>query len=154
MALKYRRGSKLPYSNATNAYALLSDVITTILEEPKRLNMDDWLMTGPYMVARCSANRTTAPACGTVGCISGWLATLTPQLNIDAMHGENIIAPLSVDLSMGQMRNAAYDMFLDTHVDARYGTLKYARIVAGHIRAFQKRWKSQLQSVVIAQKVA
>lgn len=34
-------------------------------------------------------------------------------------------------------------------VNARYGTKKYAQIVAGRIRAFQRTWKADLQAVVV-----
>lgn len=48
---------------------LLREIQRVIREEPKRMQMENWLMTGlsgnPY------------PACGTVGCIAGWACILS-----------------------------------------------------------------------------
>jgi hypothetical protein len=50
------------------AYGLLIRVKELILEEPKRLNMDVW--------SSAVSPSENGPACGTVGCISGWAQML------------------------------------------------------------------------------
>lgn len=68
--------SKLPRSQATNAYDLLNDVIVAIRAEPLRLDMGSWLT--PADMAFSSRDRQ--PACGTVACVAGWTAILGSPL--------------------------------------------------------------------------
>lgn len=52
---------------------LLEKVRSHILEEPRRLDMEDWI---DYV-----AGKPESPACGTTGCIAGWAVLLTiPEL--------------------------------------------------------------------------
>lgn len=158
--IHYHRGSKVPYSDAKTAYTLLSDVIRTILEEPKRVHMDNWLLQGEGVkdfLYRKGVLDIGGPACGTIGCISGWITTLKPNANVSSIAGEDIIAPYigwggGIDgayLRRQEMREAADAMFMDTTVDATYGTRKYARIVAGRIRKFQKVWAKDLKAIQV-----
>lgn len=64
-------------SKAKTAYGLLRDVQKAIIEEPRRANM------GVYT---CKLNPDTdpyAPACGTVGCVAGWISLLSGQGRVD-----------------------------------------------------------------------
>lgn len=49
---------------------LLRQIQTVILEEPKRVDMGDWI----------DSRRTNLPECGTVGCIYGWAKAITTSL--------------------------------------------------------------------------
>ena len=60
----------VPRSDATNAYDLLEDVIACIEQEPKRLDMREWLVTD------MPRNRAY-PQCGTIGCVAGWTVALS-----------------------------------------------------------------------------
>ena len=64
-----RRVVRIPRSKATNAYDLLSEIQDLIRTEPKRYNQNIWLRR----VKRGEAKR---PACGTVGCVAGWVVAL------------------------------------------------------------------------------
>lgn len=147
--IRYKKGSKLPYSDAKTAYGLLTDVIRAILEEPKRIWMENWLLDGDSAQTFCAARGKKAPACGTIGCISGWITTLKPARKVWSGCGEDIIAPATGDYDRRKIRLAASDMFFDTSVPAHYGTMKYARIVAGRIRKFQKEWAKDLKAVKV-----
>jgi hypothetical protein len=52
------------------AVALLQRVKAHILEEPRRVYMDDWRKLGQ------AAKNLTDPPCGTVACIAGWVVEL------------------------------------------------------------------------------
>ena len=52
------------------AVALLQRVKAHILEEPRRVYMEDWRRLGK------AAKETTNPPCGTVACVAGWAVEL------------------------------------------------------------------------------
>lgn len=126
-------------SDAENAYDLMSDIREYVLEEPKRVWMGDWLIKGHDKIKLYFDVK--GPACGTVGCIAGNASVLAeiPWTNADhVLSGGN-----------EALRRALVSMFYDTDVDARYGTKKYAQIVAKRIREFQKEHKDDLRAVQI-----
>lgn len=134
-------------SNAKNAYDLMSDIKEYILEEPKRVFMGDWLITDMGDIE--DILETTGPACGTVGCIAGNAVMLTDadrekdtcRTALNLLGGDNKI-----------LRNQLqYRLFLDTEVHARYGTKKYARIVAQRIVKFQQEHEQALREVAVKQ---
>ena len=63
----------IPHSHATTSWELLEDVVKTIDQEPKRFDWAIWTNTDAdyYLPAQ------DAPACGTTGCIAGWVNLLT-----------------------------------------------------------------------------
>lgn len=67
------RPKPIKASDATTAWGLLEDVREAILAEPKRANMrvyvEGW---HPWR---------GGPACGTVGCLAGWIALLSGRAN-------------------------------------------------------------------------
>jgi hypothetical protein len=76
----------LPRSDAENAYDLLSDVVTCIRNEPRRLDMGHWLMTGErldrFLTVKDHLRR--GPGCGYAGCCAGWIVMLKiPTERID-----------------------------------------------------------------------
>jgi len=60
-------------SISEHAVSILRKVKKHILEEPKRLDMENWLIVGDNVRIIYGRN---APACGTVGCIAGWVNVL------------------------------------------------------------------------------
>lgn len=132
-------------SNAKNAYDLMSDIKEYILEEPKRVYMGDWLIRGRRVIK--DFFETEGPACGTVGCIAGNAVMLAGN-----PEGRNVVSQ-SLEILGGDnftlRRKLEHDLFLDCAVDAKYGTKKYARIVAGRITKFQKYYKEALREVKI-----
>lgn len=65
----------VPFSTATNAYDLLSDVIAAIQSEPRRLDMGQWLCIADSY----GGDFSHFPACGTIGCVAGWVIFLTRE---------------------------------------------------------------------------
>lgn len=126
-------------SSAKTAYDLMSDIREYMIEEPKRVWMGDWLITGKGEIQRQFGMK--GPVCGTVGCIAGNASVLAGISWSDADHV----------LSGGNehLRRALVSMFYDTDVDANYGTKKYARIVAKRIEEFQRKYKAELRAVEI-----
>lgn len=61
---------------------LLRAIKQHILEEPKRINMSHWLLTG-YDSMR-HLQEFERPACNTVGCIAGWACFLTGNTEASA----------------------------------------------------------------------
>lgn len=132
-------------SNATNAYDLMSDVKEYILEEPKRVWMDEWIVEGAEQIKGLLG--VTGPECGTVGCIAGNVRVLTG--NIDRRCS-------TLNLALGILSDGKeilvddlYDLFHDTIVDAKYGTKRYARIVAERINKFQREHEADLRAVAV-----
>ncbi len=85
---------QVPKSDAANAYDLLSDVIACIENEPRRLDMGHWLLHGSRLDRFLDASgldpENDAPACGTAGCVAGWIVLLTtPNRRID-FHEETV----------------------------------------------------------------
>jgi hypothetical protein len=53
-----------------------------ILEEPRRLNMDTWMTDFAHTLTH-RFHLQPPPACGTVGCVAGWVAVLfRPDLRV------------------------------------------------------------------------
>jgi len=52
-------------SNAKTAYGLMSDIRAYILEEPKRINMSDWIETDMKYIKE--EHGVDGPVCGTLG---------------------------------------------------------------------------------------
>lgn len=128
-------------SNAKTAYDLMTDIRAYILEEPKRIYMADWIIQGKDRIELQLA--TEAPICGTVGCIAGNATVLTDG-KIDWSRAEQALSNGDAILEGGFAK-----LFYDTKVPAEYGTKKYARIVAGRITDFQKKYKAKLQRAAI-----
>jgi hypothetical protein len=133
-------------STATNAYDLLTDVIAYMLEEPKRIYMQDWLIRD--MDAIKDVFNFDGPACGTVGCIAGNTVVLSKGKEIRGSV-EHVALRTLAGYENDDLWQDLRRLFLNIDVDARYGTKKYAQIVAKRIRAFQRLWKPDLQAVAI-----
>lgn len=169
---------KIKLSTATNAYDLLNDVCTAILAEPARIDMGAWFRkvfrkTFKPLSGRIAEGRRTyvnAPRCGTVGCIAGWMRTLTVE-GFDP--GEMMLTEVSFpakNMLCGsvneRMRAHIEALFHGTkfahHGDAsngltpypfpnhRVGTKAYARDVVANIRDFQYRFSTELRARDIA----
>lgn len=81
MALK-----ALPRSKAKTAWGLMVDVKKAILADPKRADMR--VYENPL------APQNGGPACGTVGCIAGWVAILGKGAQREGHNSEDIAIEL------------------------------------------------------------
>lgn len=135
-------------SNAKTAYGLMSDIAEYILEEPKRVFMGNWIIKGRHEIE--DALETKGPACGTVGCIAGNALVLRGRSESRNVQRAALELLSGVDFDLG---DSLYSLFLGTHVEANYGTKKYARIVATRIKEFQKKHGIALRAVTIPAEV-
>lgn len=123
---------KLPVSKAKTAYGLLSEIAALAIAEPKRMLMSEWKITLETVTEEGIQPKGGFPACGTVGCIGGWVETLKPS-----SPGAGLVLGLSVlqedDLFFGDLCSAPNQQ-----------TAKHAHAVARHIRRFQKKYRTQL----------
>lgn len=134
-------------SNAKTAYGLMSDIKAYILEEPKRVWMGDWVIEDMDEIKTDFG--VEGPACGTVGCIAGNVKILTG--NLGKMISTQRLAMDVLGGGSNDLEDDLYDLFHETHVDAKYGTKKYARIVAKRIEEFQAEHEQELRAVGINQ---
>lgn len=141
-----------PRSNATNAYELLNDVCRVVLEEPKRAYMTTYISA----FQDPSTAKIGGPACGTVGCIAGWVGILKRPRgaqNGDDVRGydESGCRNTMDERAEGLLGLSTDDLFTSDLYDTAgatteytYGTRDYARAVVRKIRAFQKQHRAQL----------
>lgn len=129
---------------------LLRKVQAAILEEPKRLDMGDWVFL--------DSKSAMAPACGTVGCIAGWSVLLNhepdPTKALDAVYdlgfndytffAEDLLGEAILILGLEE-DPLQYDLFYDLswpeHFQARLRntrprTPQYAQVVSDYIDYF------------------
>ena len=126
--------TKIPKSKAKTAYDLLSEVRALILEEPLRYNQSVWLLK------QGRDDGITYPSCGTIGCVAGWVATLTHPK--DAAVNKNI-DDLASDV-LGLHGGQDDELFGYEKVKGRSQTVEHARHGAKHIAKFQKKYCTQL----------
>lgn len=140
--------SLLPRSNATNGWDLCEDVCQAILEEPKRVDMNDTL----WFVDPRNAN---APACGTVGCFAGWVNVLAGNLEPGWMlHKAKMLlgGGLIYSLPTTDFALLDYEFFVfnsgygDGIHRMKVGTPEYAEAVVGRIRLFMQRNEAGLRA--------
>jgi hypothetical protein len=134
-------------SNAKTAYELMSDIAAYVMEEPKRLWMGDWIIEGEAEIE--DFFDTQGPACGTVGCIAGNAVVLTGQ----TQNGRST-ATTATEILAGdnhRLGTSVQCLFLNTEVEAKYGSEKYAQIVVERIKRFQEKYETELRGVKIEQ---
>lgn len=134
----------MPKSRAKTAYGLLGEIARLALAEPKRIRMAWWL-TDPGAMPE-----DKRPACGTVGCIGGWVLTLkgTRAQQRDALRGAVTDAGDNAAAILGLKESQAHALF-DPFVRGRAGTVTQARAVAARIRRFQKQYAAQLKAKAV-----
>lgn len=119
---------------------LLRQTQTAILEEPKRVNMRMWALTQSYQ-----KELGQEPPCGTVGCIAGWIVSITQNLRGDKL-AENM------NIEGTATRLLGFPSFYETEILfylsrwpwayqqrlalTKPGTREYAEVVAARIDHF------------------
>lgn len=134
----------MPVSKAKTAYGLLSEIRKLILEEPKRYNQTDWLRTGKVTKM---IYRDGAPACGTVGCVAGWVIALKANPKKVDMYELPTIAGRILGIKGdydygGQVR----ELFHSDAAGVREDISTHAERGAEHIAKFQKKYAKQLKA--------
>jgi hypothetical protein len=109
--------------------ALLKKVKKHILAEPKRINMNTW--------GRDSDEGEPQPACGTVGCIAGWIVFLSkPKSKWDFWKSSDIRSEATRLLRMKDWQ--VDGLFSPYGVYGEPGTRDHAKSVAKRIDYFIK----------------
>lgn len=126
--------SKLPTSRAKTAYGLLSDVCRVIVAEPKRYAQSIYIERANEPFKQFDEH----PACGTIGCVAGWVATLKTQRRF-RYHETPVIAKERLGINEGQ----AMELFGES-VAGVAQTMRHAHNGVAHIRKFQKKYRAQL----------
>lgn len=138
--------AKVPTSKATNAYDLLSDVIRIIREEPRRYNQMRFIArtNGAYGADNVVHGGSGFPACGTVGCVAGWVATLVRGSHFRYNRAQPIAATV-----LGLRGDQAWKLFSGGAADGAPQTAEHAKSGIRHIRRFQKKYSTQLKATKV-----
>src|SRR5689334_14643265 len=116
----------IPHSKAKTSWSLLKDVIKSIREEPRRISMDSFCTFKSKEVLFLAGGtarpepgrRVKFPACGTQGCIAGWMHNLTAR-NLKELLSRDA-EQAAFDLLPHELRDEAHDLFMghDSYVGA------------------------------------
>lgn len=141
----------IPKSRARTAYGLLSEIRALILAEPKRYFQGRFIARQNGKGDADTKAPNGFPACGTVGCVAGWVATLTRGERFSYGDTEAIACDvLGLDRFTGQTRELFSASALDWDASGNIRrvlspqTKRYAMFGAAHIRKFQKKYRAQL----------
>jgi hypothetical protein len=129
------RNGVIPTSKAKTAYGLLSEVRALILAEPKRLRMSQ--------VLRSDATELwgeEAPACGTVGCVAGWVW----MLKVGKGPKQFVCSTAGDILGLTDPQRDA--LFFDWDMHHLEGTPAHAKSEAEWIERFQRQHAAQLKA--------
>lgn len=97
----------LPSSDATNGYDLLTDVCQAILDEPKRLDMSNWIAVGKF-AEFAEKRENMRPSCGTLACIAGWTVLLRRNDRALESFRDSEIADTAINLLLGPESTLRY----------------------------------------------
>ena len=148
----------VPHTQAETAFDLLNDIIRIIQEEPRRMDMGNWICN-PKAV---SAVRKL-PACGTVGCIAGWAVVLHDGVE-PAYRGQRYIAERAVVLLTGALNQTGTLDLFDGDVFEYYddeegfrdyrvlnpGDANYVSLVIRRIEEYRDQHELHLKSIRLA----
>lgn len=137
--------SKLPTSKAKNAYELLTEIRRLILAVPKRYNQRWWLSRERGRFSEHHMDRY--PACGTVGCVAGWVRQLKASRDDRNVWATPQIAQEILGLNGWQAKN-----LFDANaagLEGKAQTGAHARLGAKHIAEFQFDYAAQLKAKAV-----
>lgn len=159
-----RELAPLPISLATNAYELMEDVNRAILEEPKRLNMENWvsMFKGDELTRQYQE-----PACGTVCCFAGWVVTLKGRNPADMIRsardydigfvasrllsGDNLLLARELDAAFMGVDVYVPHEDRDSEESCTYfaGTREYAAAVVARFRVIMDKHEAHLKATAV-----
>ena len=131
----------IPTSKAKTAYGLLSEVRRLILEEPLRYCQGDWLKRLEDYSDANSQYAPTFPACGTIGCVAGWVATLKGPTN----QRYSLVSEVAESI-LGINSTQAEVLFNGSAVGGTSQTREHAKAGATHIANFMQKHAAQLKA--------
>jgi len=138
----------IPRSTATNAYDLMADVVKVIRDEPKRMDMSTFTRLKMKFVPK--ARR---PACGTIGCVAGWMVMLTmSDEHLWEIRDAGLMSEWRAQqLLPSSVRGAASRLFYSMVHAGDDGTPAYAEEVITLIEAFMRDHEAALRAHVLTE---
>lgn len=145
----------LPRSKAKTAFGLLGEVRKIILAEPKRYNQGDSISVRRPRNDGGDESEYW-PACGTIGCVGGWVYALKYPGRVRFMQRTSrypIKNPLDAAQEVLGLTDAqASTLFYSSAagaLDWEQGRKNHARRGAAHIARFQKKYAKQLKGTSV-----
>lgn len=120
-------------------YKLLRKVRDHILEEPRRIHMEQWLIKGSKYINMILGRQRGAPACNTVGCIAGWTAQLSESKAESWDCASVAVRKLKINYAQTKLLFHVENWPEDLQIKIgkyRNGTKSYAKVVAQRIDRF------------------
>jgi hypothetical protein len=134
----------MPTTKAKTAYGLLGDIAKIITAEPLRYNQQDTLSL--RSVPAHADLYVQFPACGTVGCVAGWVVALTHSEDVQwhiERQGRTLTRAAEVlGLNGAQHASLFYAGAVPYKVPVQ--TLEHAKAGAKHIDRFRREHRAQL----------
>lgn len=129
----------IPQSKAKTAWGLLGDVKRAMLAEPKRVNMGVWIAKSADYA------EYPQPACGTIGCLAGWVSLLkggcpSQHLMSVSEHAQELIGAADYYTAPDDDGKPGYHIFNCDGPDLKghIGTATYAKSIMRRIDRFMK----------------
>lgn len=137
--------SKMPVSKAKTAYGLLGEVAKIIVAQPERYDHHDWfpILKGQ---SRTWQPYTQVPACGTVGCVAGWIVALKHPSYND--NGPKHVSDLAANILGMDVYTADRGLFL-ANVSGKPQTFRHAKAGAKAIETFRQKYATQLKATKV-----
>ncbi len=127
---------------------LLEKVRKHILEEPKRINMKNWIIN-PFILRDKFQElkyQNKLPACDTVGCIAGWALQVSSKKKLTSFDKGDAQVKLNLTYEQANRLFLLENMATDKNYWPAYfenklknlnpGTRAYARVVSQRIKHF------------------
>lgn len=127
-----------PRTRATTPIAILKAVVKAIREEPKRYDQSDWVETWtPRTTKRYGEPKPESfPTCGTIGCVAGWVATLTRPKRERYTRSSMVERRARKALKLDQYEAGV--LFEGDAVHGNVGTREYVERGVAHIERFMR----------------
>lgn len=141
----------MPTSNARTAYGLLNAIARIVSDVPERLDMSRVCYRGDALESWARMSDAPVPDCLTVGCIAGWTLVLTGHTREHEQNPDDTV-PAQIVLGLSQLGQAHELFYPEALVGGPSGerqTRQHALDTVAHIRAFQRKYKTQLQATPI-----
>lgn len=128
-----------PRTRAKTPIAILKAVVKAIRAEPRRYDQGDWLDVWKPGddVRRGWPKPATMPTCGTVGCVAGWVATLTRPKRERYPRHSTVLKRAIRALRLEDWQ--AGELFEGQAVAGTPGTAAYVEAGVQHIEAFMRK---------------
>lgn len=139
-----KKNTAMPTSRAKTAYDLLSDISRIIVAEPKRYNQRITLArrSDRGSSRRYAFRENDYPACGTIGCVAGWVVALKRPRTREAIT-------VAAERVLGLDGTQGCQLFTAAAAPGSTQTAAHAQRGAAHIARFQEKYAAQLKATKV-----